>query len=178
MARKVKTDNTIRINTAKYDKWLLIEHTDFEINNKFKKAIMFTIADAADDEVEYIERDIYSRSNYFTATDDYDDIIHNLSKKGYILFKHIKSILRPNSNYVVLNTEDVKSVINDKYNQNASKYIQELINANLIAKCKNARQKNTYTINHNLFFKGSYNKFIHTYNKIYNDNDNKLNENI
>ena len=57
-----------------------------------------------------------------------------------------------------------------------NKYIKELINNNIIAKSPNAENKFTYTINHNLFFKGSYSRFINKYISVYGDKcDNREN---
>lgn len=97
------------------------------------------------------------------------DILKGLSKKAYIFFKHIVDNIPINNNYIILTTENIKNIINEKYDCNIYTILHELINKNIIAKSDDFDNKNKYVICHNLFFKGNYNQFIYKYNKIYGE---------
>lgn len=166
MARRIIENKNIAIRKNKIDEDILIESTIFSINNNLENVEMQYI-DAADESIKYVPAKIYNRGKYFTASNDYDEIIHNLSKKAFILFKYIKNNILFNSNYIVLTSDKVGQIIDEKYKTNIYKYIKELIDANIIAKSPNAENKFTYTINHNLFFMGSYSRFINKYISVY-----------
>ena len=166
--RRIATnDLQVRINKRVYDKNNLIEPTPFNVKDNLTHINMFRIVDASDDAVEYLDGYSYNRDKYFTASMDYDYAIRNLSKKAFILFEYIKNNIDYGSNYIVLNTDTIGEIIDEKHKANIYARIKELIDNNLIARSHSATNKNTYVINHNLFFIGSYNKFVNDYNHIY-----------
>lgn len=160
-------DLQIRINKRIYDKNNLIEPTPFSVKGNLTHVNMFRIVDAIEDTVEYLDEYSYNRDKYFIASMDYDYAIRNLSKKAFILFEYIKNNIAYGSNYIILDIDTIGEIIDEKHKANIYTRIKELIDNNLIARSRNATNKNTYVINHNLFFIGSYNKFINDYNKVY-----------
>lgn len=116
-----------------------------------------------------IEVSSYNWPNYISLSIGMLDILKGLSKKAYIFFKHIVDNIPINNNYIILTTENIKNIINEKYDCNVYTILHELINKNIIAKSDDFDNKNKYVICHNLFFKGNYNQFIYKYNKIYGE---------
>lgn len=113
----------------------------------------------------------YDRPAYFSFTNEALSIVNTLSRKAFILFQYIINNIPLNHNYIVLSTDEIKNIINEKHNCNAYTILHELLNKNLIAKSDDVDSKNKYVICHNLFFKGNYNQFIYKYNKIYGESD-------
>ncbi len=168
MARRTIENYNIAVKKNTIDNDILIESTVFKINRTMTNVEMQYI-DAADEAVKYIPAKVYDRHSYFTASDDYDEIIHGLSKKAFMLFRYIKQNIIINSNYIILTHDLVGEIINEPHKSNIYKYIKELIDKKIIAKSPNAVNQFTYTINHNLFFKGSYSRFINKYINVYGE---------
>lgn len=117
----------------------------------------------------------FSRDPYLTSANELFDVVRKLSKRAYSIFKYIIDNIDFNHNYIVLTTKDIGEIINSTNKCTISNYLNELIKANLIAKANSCLVNDAYTINHNLFFKGSYNNFIYKYNKIYGECDDRKN---
>lgn len=115
----------------------------------------------------------YRRKAYLTTSNDLFDIIRRLSKKAYILFKYIIDEVTPNSNKIKISTKDIAQIINSNDQPVISKTLNELIKAGLIHKAIDGDYKDVYIINHNEFYKGSYNNFIYKYGRLYRDTKKK-----
>lgn len=140
-----------------------------------RMSTMVLTHDVADGAVEVkpkmIEVLSYDRPPYLSLSIDALDVLKGLSKKAYILFRHIAKNLQLNHNYIILSTTDIKNIIDEKHDSNAYTILHELINKNIIAKSNDFDNKNKYVICHNFLFKGNYNQFIYKYNKIYGESD-------
>lgn len=156
-----------------YDKEFLIKPTSFVTNNKEQSyENMSYIKDISEDGVPvYKKKTItgigFARKPYIVSSNNLFDIVRSLPKQAYILFKYIIDNLDYNKNYIILTTEDIKNILNTKYQPVASKAINDLIDAKLICKCVDKTEKNTYCINHQEYFKGNFTNFIINHNKIY-----------
>lgn len=175
--RKVSGKKDARIVKSRkkiYDKGGIIEETNFNVCDNVKRCVMGRIGTVEDDGLNVVfnleEGTTYERPMFFTADDEeYDDIIHGLTNKAFILFKYIKHNVPLEGNCIELRVENVARIVNEKYFQNTYKIIRELIASNLIAKSPTSKNRHIFTINHNLFFRGNYNKFVYNYSKIYGD---------
>lgn len=179
--RGIKDSKVTLLKKELIDKDVFIEETPFAVPAKLitVSAMRLMIDDYENLISEISEVKVYDRNKYVTISDsnnlDYDEIIRSLSLRAYKVFKYIKQHLKFNSNYIILSTDDILNIINDKYKSNAYAVIKELIDKKIIARNKTAINKNTIVINHNLMFRGSYNRFVHKYNKIYDNSNNNIN---
>ena len=156
-----------------YDSNFLIKSTPFNTNNKEQLyENMNYIKDISEEGTPIYNKHItegigFARKPYLVTSNNLFDIIRNLPKQAYILFKYIIDNLDYNKNYIVLTNNDIKEILNTKYQPIASKALHDLIDAKVIAKCTDEYEKNTYVINHQEFFKGNFTNFIINHNKIY-----------
>lgn len=163
-----------------YDKDCLIRATTFPINNKIVQVdsdiLDYDPTDGAEEVKISSSRFItYDKKRFATIDVDIFEKIHDLSPKAFKLFKYIISNIPRNSNNIVLNTNIILLAIGAKYQSEASNALTELIKSKIVAKSTDVECKQTYTINHNLYFRGNYNRFIFNYNKIYGESDDTKN---
>lgn len=159
-------------------------HYEYDINFCIKPTSFKTNNREQDYEVMVYEKDItedgtpiynsnsiktvsFKRNKYITATNDLFDVIKDLPRASYKIFKYIIDNIDYNYNHIKLSTEDIKRIIGTKYQSAASKAIGDLIKSNIICKCPDKTEKDIYCINHNKYFKGNFTNFIIKYNKIY-----------
>ena len=156
-----------------YDENFYIKATTFATNNKEQEyEVMRYIKDITEDGKPIYKKKVtttigFKRKPYLIASNDLFDIIRSLPKQAYLLFKYIIDNINYDNNYIVLTTNDIKNILKTTYQPVASKAINDLISAGLIAKCADKEEKNTYCINHQEFFKGNFTNFIINHNKIY-----------
>lgn len=185
MGRSVKDYISKSINERKAhidngDEDFYIVKTSFKTNHEIirtmSKKFTFDIAEGAHIfKPINIETVSFKRKPYVSASLDLFDIVRNLPKKAYILFKYIINNINYDSNKIVLTTKDIAFIIEDDTQPVISKAINDLIRAKLIEKVNDPMNKNTYAINHNEIFKGNFTDFIYKYRKIYGEYDENRN---
>lgn len=173
--RGIAQAKQIIVKKATIEPDLFIEPTTYKVSSKVKQYSMESLIIGPEGNLvsEITSAYMYDRGHYITISNeenlDYDEIVRELSVRAYKVFKYIKKTLMYGSNYIILDTNTVLNIINDKYPSNASSVLRELIKADIIRKCKDSEQRRTYVINHHLFFKGSFNRFVHKYLKVYGE---------
>lgn len=170
--------------------YIAIKKRDYSLHLQYDEnfCIKPTTFNTANDEMEYetskFVRDIteeghpvykkqvitsvgFRRKNYLMSSNDLFDTVRKLPNQAYILFRYIIDNIDYDNNYIILSTQDIKNILNTKYQSVASKAINDLIYEDIIRKCKDTNEKNCYVINHQNFFKGNFTNFIISHNKIY-----------
>lgn len=179
MGRSIKdivnrTINERKINIEHNDCGFLIVPTNFKTDNKIvmatTKKFTFDLSEGSNKIKEVCtETACYKRKPYVTASIDLFDIVRDLTKKGYLLFKYIIDNINYDSNRIDLDSDTIGRVINSNVKQVKSNALHELINKHLIEKVDTTINKHIYAINIQEVFKGNFTDFIYKYNNKYNN---------
>lgn len=159
------------------DKDFLIAKTTFKIDYTMSENDIYVIAKDGVDYDSICRKSIpamnYRRRPFITTGIELFDAIIGLPKKSLILLGYIIKELKNGGNKIILEPKKVSEVIDEKYYTNTNKYINKLVEAKLIDKAPDSLERHLYVINHNTFFKGSFNKFIDSYNRIYGESEHR-----
>ncbi|AXH74484.1 MAG: hypothetical protein KNU04_gp05 [crAssphage sp. isolate ctbg_1] len=173
MARRgIKTAKGAIEARVAYDKDFFIRATKFPIKSKIVKVEGSVLDYDPSDGMDVVKMTssnfmTYDKRDFVSVNRTLFKYINKLSPKGFALFEYIIDNIPRHANHIKLNTDIILSVIKSKHQPDASKALNELINIGIIGKSTDIECKQTYTINHNLYFNGNYNRFIFNYNKIY-----------
>ena len=91
-----------------------------------------------------------------------------LSKGAQLLLIEMFETVK-DSNKFVTNTDKIKEIIHTKRSDEVYKVIKELKDADFLYKGGKENKDTVYVINHNLWFRGNYNKFMNKLLIIYTD---------
>lgn len=148
-----------------------LQKAPFTINDKMHDSYVSTINEHPYNSDDIVVRKVasksYNRTPYFICSMDMILVINKMYRKTCLLLNYIINNIKYNENFITLTNKDILDIIGGKFPNEASKATRELVQAGIIAKSKT--KKNTYIINHNYIFKGSYNNFIHQYINKYKD---------
>lgn len=167
-----KTISERKFNIENGDIDFVIVPTNFKTNNEAVKVMSkkFTIDISEGAHVfksVNIETVSFKRKQYISASLDLFDVVRNLTKKGYLLFKYILDNIDYDSNRIDLPTKLIGEIIGSDICQIKSNALRELINNKLIEKVDTTISKHMYAINIQEYFKGNFTDFIYRYRQKY-----------
>lgn len=177
----------IKINKIRkqfrYDRtFSFIESSDFYFNNEDKLTDMSLKVKNEDSNGNYVRKNFrckrYVRVPYITLAIDALPLVNKLSVKAFKLFYYIVNKIIAGTNAIELTKTTVADVIDNNNDQVVSITLGELVKIRFIAKSPLCPNRRVFTINHNLFFKGDYNRFIDKYLILFGDEEECENINI
>lgn len=168
MARGIKDVNlNVTKNVSYKHDDLFIHKTTFHVSRKFdvkEKCVMCYEND------RFLRKALpvaqYPIAPFVTLTIDAIEKMNKLTPTARIILTHIIKKLNINSNYIILDTDELKNILNTKFDSFISKYKKELVDAGFIDRAP-GEKVGVYVINHNMFFKGARNEFITKYNETF-----------
>lgn len=109
----------------------------------------------------------FHRSNFVVTANDFIKSLICLSKGSQKICIFVLDNLEPNCNYIRLTMNKLLSITEYTSEKKVYNALRELSNNKIMYKSKTSIYKDTFVINHNYIYKGSYDLFVYKYRQQY-----------